>query len=80
VITGFKSRDPRELALKAMQEIREQLKLQLEIFQTLFDMRAAMQFQAEVLEVIGRVSPEVRDELIRRLTEICALRSAVDLD
>ncbi|MFZ0944558.1 MAG: hypothetical protein WB930_19715 [Syntrophobacteraceae bacterium] len=79
-ITGFKSRDPRELGLKAMQEIREQLKLQLEIFQTLFDMRAAMQFQAEVLEVIGSVSPEVRDVLIRRLTEICALRSAVDLD
>src|SRR5208337_2373513 len=33
-ITEFRSKDPRELALKAMQEIREQLRLQLEIFQT----------------------------------------------
>jgi len=79
-ITEFRSKDPRELALKAMQEIREQLKLQLEIFQTLFDMKAVQQFQTEVLEVIGSVSPEARDEIIRRLTERNALRSAVDLN
>ena len=79
-ITEYRSKDPRELALKAMQEIREQLKLQLEIFQTLFDMRAVQQFQAEVLEVIGSVSAEARDEIIRRLTERNALRSAVDLN
>jgi hypothetical protein len=79
-ITEWKSKDPRELALRAMQEIREQLKLQLEIFQTLFDMRAVQQFQAEVLEAIGSVSAEVRDMIIRRLTERNALRSAVDLN
>ena len=79
-ITEFRSKDPRELALKAMQEIREQLRLQLEIFQTLFDMKAVQQFQTEVLEVIGSVSPEARDEIIRRLTERNALRSAVDLN
>jgi hypothetical protein len=50
------------------------------MFQMLFDMRAAQQFQAEVLEIIGSVSAEVRDEIIRRLTERNALRSAVDLN
>ena len=53
-VTEYKFKDPRELALKAMQEIRGQLKLQLEIFQALFDMQAVQQFQAEVLEVIGK--------------------------
>ena len=79
-ITEYRFKDPRELALKAMQEIRGQLKLQLEIFQALFDMQAVKQFQAEVLEVIGSVSTEARDEIIRRLTERNALRSALDLN
>ena len=79
-ITEFRFKDPRELALKAMQEIRGQLKLQLEIFQVLFDMQAVQQFQAEVLEVIGSVSKEASDEIIRRLTERNALRSALDLN
>ena len=51
-----------------------------EIFQALFDMRAVQQFQAEVLEVIGSVSTEARGEIIRRLTERDALRSALDLN
>jgi AcrR family transcriptional regulator len=79
-IPEYKFKDPRELALKAMQEIRGQLKLQLEIFQALFDMQAVQQFQAEVLEVIGSVSTEARDEIIRRLTERNALRSSLDLN
>ena len=79
-ISEYRFKDPRELALKAMQEIRGQLKLQLEIFQALFDMRAVQQFQTEVLEVIGSVSAEARDEIIRRLTERNALRSALDLN
>jgi len=79
-ISEYRFKDPRELALKAMQEIRGQLKLQLEIFQALFDLQAVQQFQAEVLEVIGSVSTEARDEIIRRLTERNALRSALDLN
>jgi len=79
-ISEYKFKDPRELALKAMQEIRGQLKLQLEIFQALFDMKAVQQFQAEVLEVIGSVSTEARDEIVRRLTERNALRSTLDLN
>ena len=79
-ITEYRFKDPRELALKAMQEIRGQLKLQLEIFQALFDMQAVKQFQAEVLEVIASVSTQARDEIIRRLTERNALRSTLDLN
>jgi len=53
-ITEYKFKDPRELALKAMAEIREQLNLQLEIFKSLYDMSAVAEFQKEVLEAIGR--------------------------
>jgi len=79
-ITEYRFRDPRELAFKAMQEIRGQLKLQLEIFQALYDMQAVQQFQAEVLEIIGNVSPEARDAIVRQLNEKNALRSNLDLN
>jgi len=77
-ITEYRFKDPRELALKAMQEIRGQLKLQLEIFQALYDMQAVAEFQKEVLEIIGNVSPETRDEIIYRLKEKRAIRSTLE--
>ena len=79
-VTEYKFKDPRELALRAMAEIRGQLKLQLELYQALFDMQAVQQFQQEVLEIIGNVSPEARDEIIRRLTERNAIRSTLEFN
>jgi hypothetical protein len=76
-VDEFKFKDPRELALKAMAEIRGQLKLQLDIFATLYDMKAAAEFQKEVLTAIGEVAPDVRSKIIHRLNEKRAIRSAV---
>ncbi len=76
-IKEVKFKDPRELALKAMAEIRGQLKLQLEIFQALFSLQAAEEFQNIVLEIIGEVDSSVRNEIIRRLNAKRAVRSAV---
>jgi transcriptional regulator with XRE-family HTH domain len=76
-IKEFKFRDPRELALKAMGEIRGQLNLQLEIFKTLYDMKAVEEFQQEVLEAIGEVSRDVRARIVSRLNQRRALRGAV---
>jgi hypothetical protein len=39
-ITEFKFKDPREIALRAMQEIREELKLQMEMDKTRHDPQA----------------------------------------
>jgi len=64
-------------ALKACAEIRNQLRLQLEIFQTLYDMKAVQEFQKEVLTAIGEASPDVRNSIIRRLSEKRAIRSAI---
>jgi len=76
-IDEFKFKDPRELALKSMAEIRGQLKLQLEIFQALYDLKAAQEFQEEVLSAIGEVEPDVRRKIIHRLNKRRAIRSAV---
>lgn len=76
-VKEFKFKDPRELALKAMAEIRCQLKLQLEIFQTLFDLTAVQEFQNAVLESIKEVDPKVRDAIIDKLNSKRAIRQAV---
>jgi hypothetical protein len=79
-VEEFKFKDPRELALKAMGEIRRQLKLQLEIFQTLYDMKAVEEFQTEVLEAIGGASPDVRNQIISRLSQKRAIRATIRID
>jgi hypothetical protein len=79
-IRSFKFKDPRELALKAMAEIRGQLKLQLEIFQCLYDMKAVQEFQNEVLTAIGDAAPDVRDRIIHNLNQKRAIRSAIEFN
>ena len=79
-VREFKFQDPRQLALKAMAEVRGQLKLQLEIFQTLYDMQAVKNFQEEVLTVIGEVDQDARNKIIARLTEKSAVRGSVSFD
>lgn len=79
-VTEYKFKDPRELALKAMGEIRGQLVLQLDIFKTLYDVQAVAEFQKEVLSAIGEVEPSVRDRIIQRLKEGRALRQSVSIN
>jgi hypothetical protein len=77
-ITEYKFKDPRELALKAMAEIRGQLTLQLEMFKALYDISAVAEFQKEVLATIAEVAPDVRDKIIFNLQKSRAVRAAVD--
>jgi len=66
-----------ELKLKVMAEIRGQLKLQLEIFQALYDLKAVQEFQEEVLSTIGEASPRLRDAIVQRLAERRAIRKSI---
>jgi predicted transcriptional regulator len=63
--------------IKLMAEIRSQLKLQLELFETMYSLKAAAEFQDVVLEVIGRVDADVRQKIITELNARSAIRSAV---
>jgi hypothetical protein len=78
-ITEYKFKDPRELALRAMAEIRGQLNLQLEIFKTLYDLEAVAEFQKEVLTAIGEADKDVRDRIVQRLKEGKALRGSISI-
>ena len=79
-VKQYKFKDPRELALKAMNEIRNQLRLQLEILKTLYDAEAVKEFQNELIALLGEVDQDVRNEFIRRLREKGALRSILEFD
>jgi len=71
--------DPANM-IRVMGEIRMQLKLQMEIFQCLYDMEAVAEFQKAVLYAIGEVAPDVRDRIIQSLAQQRAIRSAVVVD
>jgi len=66
-VKEYKFKDPRELALKAMEAIKGQLHLQLEIFKALYDMEAFKEFTEAFLRVMARRDPKARDEMIQEL-------------
>lgn len=80
MVDRVKFKDPHEIALKSMAEIRNQLGLQLEIFKTLYDAEAVKEFQNELIALLGEVDSAVRDEFIRRLREKGAIRSILEHD
>ncbi len=79
VIKEYRFRDPRELALRAMAEIRGQLNLQLDIFRAMSDLETVREFQMEVLSAIAEASPELRDRIVKRLKEARALRCSIQI-
>ncbi len=76
-ISEVKFKDPRELSVKVMGEIRRQSELQFKIFESLYSMQAVDEFQAAVLETIAEVDDDARRQIIRKLNEKSALRSAL---
>lgn len=75
-----KYKTTRELALKAMSEIRGQLALQLDIFRVLTDVKAVQEFQEEVLNIIGEVDKDAKNKIIARLRARRALRESLSID
>jgi len=79
LIENFKFKDPRDLALKAMTVIESQLRLQLDIFKSLYDLREIAEFQRTVVEIIGQESPETRRRIVAALKREQALRGSVTI-
>ena len=80
IIDGIRQsadRADKELLLKACDRIESQVKLQLEIFKTLYDIEAVAEFQKVVIEAIGEVAPKVRGQIITNLKKRKALRESV---
>ncbi len=66
-----------ELKLKCAGEIRAQLKLQCEIFESIFSMRRVQLFQQTVLDVMDKVDPEIRKDFVRLLNERKELQGTI---
>lgn len=79
VVEEYKFKDPRELAVKLMAEIRHQLDLQAKIFKQLFEMREVKVFMDVVIEVVEGVSPELRDRIIAEFKRRQLVRSAFSI-
>jgi len=77
MVEKAKFKDPREIALRAMAEIRQQLDLQTRMFQALYSIQEVKEFMNTVLEVMREVDPDVRREIIRRLNDKKSANSAV---
>lgn len=67
------------IAIKAMQEIRNQLSFQVEILKTLYDLKSIAHFQETVLQSIAEVAPEVQRQIVKKLKEAKALRGSVEI-
>ena len=66
--------------LTHVSEIRQQLKLALDIARTLYDAEAVRDFQREVIETIGEASPETRERIVKALQARRAIRSVASLE
>jgi len=78
-VTEYRFKDPREIALKAMAEIRGQLKLQNETLAMLAEVKAVHEFQQELICILRDVDPKVCDEFLDRIDKRSALRRAISL-
>ena len=75
---GVDRRSLQQVIVDHTGEVRKQLHFQLEMLRSLADWQAVAEFQQEVLDGIGEVAPEVREQIVRRLQERRALRTAID--
>lgn len=78
-VTEYKFKDPREIALRAMAEIRGQLKLQNETLAMLAEVKAVHEFQQELIQILRQVDSRVCDEFLDRIDKRSALRRAIRL-
>ena len=65
------------LSVKLMGEIRNQLRLMMDVYEMLYSLEGAAQFQQIVLETLEECDPALRKRVVNRLNEQSALRSAL---
>jgi hypothetical protein len=74
---GLKFEDPKALALKVMKQIQSQLKLQIEILNSVANFEAVAEFQHEVIDLIAKMDKQMKEKFVARLREKKAIRAAV---
>ena len=69
--------DDAHLSVKLMAEIRNQLRLMMDVYEMLYSLEGAAQFQQSVLEVLEACDPQLRKDVIAKLNEKSSLRAAL---
>ena len=69
--------DDAHLSVKLMAEIRNQLRLMMDVYEMLYSLEGAAQFQQTVLEVLEECDPGLRQQAIIKLNEKSSLRAAL---
>jgi len=69
--------DPKGLILRVMQQIQNQLKLQIEILNSVANFEAVADFQREVISLIGEMDQDLKKKFIEGLRQKKAIRAAV---
>jgi predicted transcriptional regulator len=69
--------DDAHLSVKLMAEIRNQLRLMMDVYEMLYSLEGAAQFQQTVLEVLEDCDPELRKKVVAKLNEKSSLRAAL---
>ncbi len=73
----MKFEDPKALALKVMQQIQNQLKLQIDILNSVANFEAVADFQREIIEILAEMDLDLKKKFIARLREKKSIRAAV---
>ena len=69
--------DDAHLSVKLMAEIRNQLRLMMDVYEMLYSLEGAAQFQQTILEVLEECDPALRKQAIAKLNEKSSLRAAL---
>jgi len=77
--TKIKFQDPKILAVKLMEQIQRQLRLQIEILNSVSNFGAVADFQRQVIDIVGELDIETRKKFVNRLKEKKYLRSSARL-
>ena len=66
-----------QVIIRLSAEVRKQLSLYLSIAETWHDHKIVAEFQQELIDILKEVSPEVKDEFVKRIKRRQAIRGAV---
>jgi hypothetical protein len=77
--TKIKFHDPKVLALQTMREVREQLKFQVELLNSVTNFQAVSSFQKQILDIVAEMDLDMRKKFVKRLKEEKALRASISL-
>ncbi len=69
--------DDAHLSVKLMSEIRNQLRLMMDVYEMLYSLEGAAQFQQAVLETLEECDPNLRKQVVAKLNEKSSLRAAL---